>query len=61
MSQFYCLISLYMLSMRQFETNNIFICALFQMSKMLVDLRIENNKLKERAAQDNFELKNKVC
>eukprot|EP00057_Strongylocentrotus_purpuratus_P006179 XP_011660653.1 PREDICTED: centromere-associated protein E [Strongylocentrotus purpuratus] len=31
-----------------------------KLSKMLVDLRIENNKLKERGAQENFELKNKV-
>ncbi|XP_071509814.1 coiled-coil domain-containing protein 78-like [Diadema antillarum] len=31
-----------------------------KLSKLLVDLRIENNKLKERGAQENFELKNKV-
>nr|XP_054765250.1 coiled-coil domain-containing protein 78-like [Lytechinus pictus] len=31
-----------------------------KLSKMLVDKRIENNKLKERGAQENFELRNKV-
>ena len=31
-----------------------------QVSKMLVDLQIENSRIKEKASQDAFELNNKV-